>query len=46
MSPEQQEKVINSFEWSDNKRDATVFAAQTGLKMVKMRGRNKEQVNR
>ena len=28
-------------------RDATIFAAQTGLKMVKMRGRrNKEQVNR
>ena len=46
-SPETQEKVINSFELSDNKRDATIFAAQTGLKMVKMRGkRNKEQVNR
>ena len=28
-------------------RDATIFAAQTGLKMVKMRERrNKEQVNR
>ena len=46
-SPEIQEKVINSFELSDNKRDAIIFAAQTGLKMVKMRGRrNKEQVNR
>lgn len=46
-SPETQEKVINSFELSDNKRDATIFAAQTGLKMVKMRERrNKEQVNR
>lgn len=46
-SPETQERVINSFELSDNKRDATIFAAQTGLKMVKMRGRrNKEQVNR
>lgn len=45
MSPETQEKVINSFELSDNKRDATIFAPQRGLKMVKMRGRrNKEQV--
>ena len=32
-SPETQEKVINSFEISDTKRDATIFAAQTGLKM-------------
>ena len=44
-SPETQEKVINSFELSDNKRDATIFAAQTGLKMVKMRERrNKEEI--
>lgn len=40
-SPETQEKVINSFELSDNKRDATIFAAQTGLKMVKIRGKKK-----
>lgn len=40
-SPETQEKVINSFELSDNKRDATIFAAQTGLKMVKMRREKK-----
>lgn len=38
-SPETQEKVINSFEISDTKRDATIFAAQTGLKMVKTRRR-------
>lgn len=38
-SPETQEKVINSFEISDTKRDATIFAAQTGLEMVKMRRR-------
>ena len=34
-SPETQEKVIGSFELSDTKRDATIFAAQTGIKMVK-----------
>jgi ATP-dependent exoDNAse (exonuclease V) alpha subunit len=34
-SPETQEKVIKSFLISDKKNDATIFAAQTGLKMFK-----------
>lgn len=34
-SPETQEKVINAFEISDSKKDASIFAAQTGLKMKK-----------
>lgn len=34
-SPETQEKVISSFELSDTKRDAKIFEAQTGIKMVK-----------
>lgn len=34
-SPETQEKVISSFAIKDSKNDATIFAAQTGLKMRK-----------
>lgn len=36
-SPETQEKVINNFEIADSKGDATVFAAQTHMKMRKIR---------
>ena len=36
-SPETQEKVINAFEISDSKKDASIFAAQTGLKMKKIK---------
>ena len=36
-SPETQEKVISSFEIADARRDAMVFAAQTGMKARKIR---------
>ena len=36
-SPETQEKVINNFEIADAKGDATVFAAQTHMKMRKIK---------
>lgn len=34
-SPESQEKIINGFEKADVSNEATIFAAQTGLKRVK-----------
>lgn len=34
-SPETQEKVLNSFELSNSKRDATIFSAQTKINMIK-----------
>lgn len=34
-SPESQEKIINGFERADISNEATIFAAQTGLKRVK-----------
>lgn len=34
-SPETQEKVLNSFELSNSKRDATIFSAQTRINMIK-----------
>lgn len=36
-SPETQEKVISGFELADAKRDASIFKAQTGMKMYKVR---------
>lgn len=36
-SPETQEKVISSFELADAKRDASIFKAQTGMKMYKVK---------
>lgn len=36
-SPETQEKVINAFEKFDSKKDASIFAAQTGLKLKKIK---------
>ena len=36
-SPETQQKVLDRFEISDSKNDATIYAAQTGLKMKKIR---------
>lgn len=36
-SPETQEKVIGGFELADAKRDASIFKAQTGMKMYKVR---------
>ena len=35
-SPETQEKVINAFEIADARRDAMVFAGQTGMKARKI----------
>lgn len=36
-SPETQEKIINGFEKVDTKGDATIFSAQTGIKMLKVK---------
>ena len=36
-SPETQEKVIGGFELADAKRDASIFKAQTGMRMYKVR---------
>ena len=36
-SPETQEKVISGFKLADAKRDASIFKAQTGMKMYKVR---------
>lgn len=36
-SPETQEKVISGFEQADAKRDASIFKAQTGMRMYKVR---------
>lgn len=36
-SPESQNKIIEGFEIKDSKRDASIFAAQTGLKMLKIK---------
>ena len=36
-SPETQEKILNGFEILDSKMDATIFAAQTGMKMKKIK---------
>lgn len=36
-SPESQEKILSSFEVMDTKRDASIFAAQSQMKMRKMK---------
>lgn len=36
-SPETQEKVISGFKLADAKRDASIFKAQTGMRMYKVR---------
>ena len=36
-SPESQEKILGSFELMDAKKDASIFAAQSKMKMRKMK---------